>query len=121
MSGWSGYGRGGASARGVGWRGDACELGEIVFNTRPTLIARHLARVQNEELVDVLMQRFKVAYPGTVRTKQLEGNHLTPVFLNGAQLGAQLGQAGAQLGKFNIGDEAAVKELAAATIELIRS
>ena len=75
--------------------------------------------MQNEELVDVLMQRFKVAYPGTVRTRELEGNHLTPVFikLQGTDVSPML----SQLGGFNLGDEALVKELADVTLELIRA
>ena len=72
---------------------------------------------QNEALVAALNERFQV-YPGTVDTREIEGNHLTPVYftLEGSKLSPALERV---VGDFSLGDADGVERLTNALISWI--
>lgn len=65
---------------------------------------------QNVELAEALKARFAV-YPGTVDTREIEGNHLTPVYftIDASKLSPGLERV---LSNFSLGDDAGVGRLA---------
>jgi len=75
---------------------------------------------QNEQLQGVLEPRFaKFSPESRVARAGLEGNHLSPVLIQVE--GSQLNPSLASLGGINIGDEAAVRELADLTLRRLRA